>query len=84
MKVVNLTTHKNNKRQRALKELRSRAVKDIKDCVRPDDVAGYCVISWNDRGDTNCGYYIASGLTPPLQIPIMLAGHLINRNKVEI
>lgn len=53
MSVVRLSMHKNTKLQRERKELRRQAVVDVKKCVRNEDVAGYCVMSWNKEGAAN-------------------------------
>ena len=53
MPVVRLSMHKNTKLQRERKELRRQAVVDIKECVRSEDVAGYCIVSWNKNRDAN-------------------------------
>lgn len=87
MTVVRLTVHKNNKLQRARKKLRQQSVTDIKECVRPSDIAGYCMVTWEKNGDVNTAWNIMNDSPiQALQIPNFCKKHLgltIMKNTLE-
>lgn len=58
MTVVKLTVHKNNRLQRKKKDLRQAAVRDVKTCVRPQNIVGYCTVAWCEDGTANMAWNI--------------------------
>lgn len=67
--ITRLSVHKNNKAQRGRKLLRRQAVVDVKECVRPDDVAGYCIVSWSKNKDANICWDIIDDSIEPKDMP---------------
>lgn len=54
-KLVNLSVHKNTKRQRESKQIRTKAIRNFKDCVNKSDVVGYAIAAWDRDGKvTTC------------------------------
>ena len=49
-KVVNLTVHKNNKRQRTRKNNRKTMISEAKNMANSECVAGFYFVSWNETG----------------------------------
>lgn len=49
-KIVNLSVHKNNKRQRDSKHYRSEGVRNFKQCISKPDVVGYAIATWDREG----------------------------------
>jgi len=48
MPVVKLSVHKNNKKQRERKELRKRAIVELKDCLKQENLSGYSIVAWDE------------------------------------
>lgn len=55
IKVVNLSVHKNNKKQRESKRKRVEAVQNFKECINKPDIVGYAIATWDREGKvTTC------------------------------
>ena len=63
MKVVNLSVHKNNKKQREAKEFRKDAVNDFKIGISAKGIVGYAYLTWDKEGTVSTGYSISD--SPP-------------------
>lgn len=59
MKVVNLSVHKNNRKQRLKKEFRKEAVKKVKELVTRQDIDGVCILAWHEDKSSSMAYLFA-------------------------
>lgn len=76
-KPISLSMHKNTKHKRELQEFRGRAVRDIKAAVAPRNVAGYCLITWSNEGDINCGWATTKESKYPIEsVPSMMQSYI--------
>ena len=67
MKVVKLSMHKNNKKQREAKEFRKNAIRNFKNAVNIHDTIGYAFLSWNENGDMSTSYSVPEESPFPTQ-----------------
>ena len=58
MKVVKLSVHKNNKKQREAKEFRKHAISNFKSGVNREGVIAYAYIAWDKTGEISTGYCV--------------------------
>lgn len=56
MSVVKLSVHKNNKMQKEKKRLRNSAKNDIRQMLSPENVAGYCIVTWSKDREASAAW----------------------------